>query len=145
MYFYYYKFNLFIVDNSTNFYDEQWNAFYGTSRVDVGNLDSQINNYGAAIACGGSIMTMGADVYRSFDGGVAPLDSSLDIVQSEKIGNYDPSHVYHVEVLDNSVWFCLTDYASLNQIKSLDLFGNELHSYDVGIAPGDIAFWQKSQ
>ena len=133
--------NLYI---SRTFYDTQWNPFYGTSKLDIVSLDSQINNYGAGIACGGSVMSVGNEVYRSFDGGIAPIDSNLDIISSEKLGNYNPSHVYNVEVINNFIWFCLTDHASVNQIKILDFNGAEIRSYDVGIAPGDIVTWQKT-
>ena len=36
------------------FYDENWNSFYGSSKI--GGSDITINNYGVGVACGGSVM-----------------------------------------------------------------------------------------
>ena len=38
------------------------------------------NNYASGTVCGGSIMSYGNKVYRSYDGGIAPLKSNLDKV-----------------------------------------------------------------
>ena len=59
------------------FYDENWNSFYGSSKI--GGSDITINNYGVGVACGGSVMKYNNEIYRSYDGGIAPLEYNLDI------------------------------------------------------------------
>ena len=67
---------------------------------------------------------------------------ATDLVRTRR--EFGSTHVYNVEVINNFIWFCLTDHNSVNQIKILDFNGSEVQSYDVEIAPGDIATWQKT-
>ena len=121
------------------FYDENWIPFYGSSRID--GSDITINNYGVGVACGGSVMKYNNEIYRSYDGGIAPLESNLDIRTSSKIGSYDQSQVYSTEVIGDYIYFGITDYATRNEVKVVDVNGNEIASYDVGISPGDFSIW----
>ena len=123
------------------YYDDSWNANFGTSKVGLDET-SQIMEYGAGIACGGSILKYNNNIYRSFDGGVAPVDQNLEIVSNQKIGNYDPAMVYHAESIGDNIWIALTDFSSLNKVKVLSQQGVEIGSYDVGDIPGDFAEWE---
>ena len=127
---------------SRTYYDEEWNAFHGATKISEEVL---INNYGGGGACGGSIMEYNDDIYRSFDGGLARMVDNLDLDLTNKIGNYDQSQVYHVEIINGNIWFTLTDHSTMNMAKIVDSNGNELTSYDVGVSPGDFAFWKKSE
>ena len=124
---------------SRTFYDDAWNAFYGSSKIGQNVI---INNYGAGAVCGGSVVKYNDSVYRSFEGGIAPLNENLDIDESARIGMYDQSQVYHIEIIENNIWFAITDYESLNEIKIIDSNGDERFSYSVGITPGDFAIWK---
>ena len=124
---------------SRTFYDDTWNAFYGSSKI---GDEIIINNYGAGGVCGGSVMSYDNNVYRSFEGGVAPLDENLNINESARIGNYEQSQVYHVEIIDDNIWVAITDYTTLNEVRVVDYTGNEISTYSVGINPGDFAKWQ---
>ena len=101
--------------------------------------------YGLGAPCGGSIMTYDNKVYRSYGGGIAPIDDNLAIQSLERIGNFEQSQVYHVEILNDYIYFTLTDYSTMNILKKIDSNGNELASYNVGVNPGDLAFWKKSE
>ena len=122
------------------FYDENWNSFYGSSKID--GSDITINNYGAGVACGGSVVKYNNEIYRSYDGGIAPLEYNLDIRTSSKIGSYDQSQVYSTEVVGDYIYFGITDYTTTNEVKVVDFSGNEIASYDVGISPGDFSVWR---
>ena len=136
------------VDNdifvSRTYYDENWNASFGTSKINLG-FDNQVDiaSYGAGVACTGSIMTNSQNVYRGYDGGIAPIDNNLEIITSQKIGNYNASMVYHSDNIDDYVWMCITDFSDVNLVKMLDLSGNEILTSNVGAIPGDIAKWEK--
>ena len=105
-----------------------------------------INNYGAGAVCGGAVLSLNDKVYRSFEGGVASLDEGLNINTLDKIGNFDHSQVYHVEVIDGDLWFSLTNYSDFNEVRVLDDSGEEIASYgDVGVAPGDFAKWTSGE
>ena len=122
------------------FYDENWNSFYGSSKI--GGSDITINNYGVGVACGGSVMKYNNEIYRSYDGVMAPLEYHLEIRTSSKIGSYDQSQVYSTEVVGDYIYFGITDYTTTNEVKVVDFSGNEIASYDVGISPGDFSVWR---
>ena len=108
------------------------------------SLNVTVNNYGSGMVCGGAVVTLNNKVYRSFEGGLASLDDMLNINESDKIGNFDQSQVYHIEVIEDEVWFSLTNYTSFNEIKVLDFSGNITASYEAGIMPGDFAKWSNN-
>ena len=123
------------------FYDENWIPFYGSSKID--GYDIKINNYGLGVACGGAVMKYNNEIYRSYNGGIAPLEYNLDIRTSSRIGSYDQSQVYSTEVIGDYIYFGITDYTTINKVKKVDANGDEVASYDVGILPGDFSVWKK--
>ena len=128
---------------SRTFYDGEWNAFHGATKIGPEIIINDYDSGGGA--CGGSVLVYMDDVYRSFEGGIARIESDLSLNAISKIGNYDQSLVYHVEIISDNIWFALTDYNNTNIIKVLDNSGNEIASYSVGIMPGDFAYWAKSE
>lgn len=125
---------------SRTYYDENWNASQGVSSIKNGNVMNK--NYGSGGACGGSILNYNNHVYRSFEGGIAPVDSDLNLDLGSKIGNFE-NEIYHAEIIENNIWFALTDKEDYNEIKVIDLNGNELATYSVGKFPGDFAIWNQ--
>ena len=123
------------------FYDENWNSFYGSSKISQSEIT--MKNYGVGTACGGSMMKYNSEVYRSFDGGIATLDFELNINTASKIGSYNQSQVYSTEVIGDYIYFGITDYIEINEVRVVDFNGNEVSTYDVGILPGDFTIWQK--
>ena len=124
-------------------YDENFNAFHGATKIDAsGNLIA--NEYGAGTPCGGAILKHQDIIYRSFDGGLSPMNSSLDLDIDNKIGNYDQTLIYHMEEINGNIWIALTSYVEdYNEIKVIDSSGIEISSYQVEKFPGDFAFWEK--
>ena len=76
---------------------------------------------------------------------IAPIDDNLEIQSLDRIGSFDQSQVYHVEIINGFIYFTLTDYSSMNILTKVDINGNKLTSYDVGLMPGDLAFWKYSE
>jgi len=122
------------------FYDDNWNAFYGTSKISNDGAVIQ-TTYGAGVACGGSVHSLNGNVYRSFNGGVAQLDENLNIIENTRIGDYGFDNVYSVEVFDNHIYFGLSDYSAPDEVAVIDSDGNEVANYEVGAIPGDFAIW----
>ena len=114
-----------------------------SSTDESSNWEVIINNYGAGISCGGSVMNYNNQVYRSHNGGISPLKENLDLNELEKIGNYSQSQIYHVEIIDDNIWFALSNYNDPGEIKVVDLNGVEIRNYSAGINPGDFTFWSK--
>ena len=128
---------------SRTYYDADWNAFYGTSRIDE-NENITIAEYGVGMPCGGSLTTHNNDVYRSYNGGIAPLDDELEILSDQQLGDLGFLNVYDVKSINNKIYFAVTDYNTLNQVVILDEGGSEIGTYDVGIIPTDFAVWDNS-
>jgi hypothetical protein len=124
---------------SRTFYDELFNTFHGVTKI---GSETIINNYGAGTPCGGSILNYQNTIFRSFDGGISPMNADLSLDSDNKIGNYNQNLVYHVEKINGNVWFGLTNFSDYNEVKVIDLNGEEIGSYEVGLFPGDFAFWQ---
>ena len=128
---------------SRTYYDENYSAFHGTSKYSLDNSDILIKNYGENTPCGGSIHNLNNLMYRSALGGIVELDEILNLKSSNKIGDFNQSEVYSVEVFGDKVYFGLTDYNNLNKVKVVNLDNSVIDSYDVGKIPGDFAIWKK--
>ena len=127
---------------SRTYYDGYWNAYHATSKIY--NNEVITAEYGAGLPCGGSITKHLGQVYRAYDGGIAPLDDNLNIITSERIGDFDYSNVYDVESIDGNIYFALTDWNNLNQIAITDEMGYEISNFNVGIIPTDFALWSQT-
>ena len=102
-------------------------------------------DYGVGAPCGGSVTNFNGSVYRTYDGGAAPLDaSSLEFLTDEKLGDYGSNGavIYHSEVVNGNLWFSVVTYDSANDfVKVVNSSGQEVASYEVGLYPGDFASW----
>ena len=56
--------------------------------------------------------------------------------------DYNFHDEFIVDIIDDNIWFAITNYTTLNEVKVVDYTGNEIESYSVGINPGDFARWQ---
>jgi hypothetical protein len=124
------------------FYDENWNASYGTSMVelvdDVGSSNPiTIVDYGMGIVCGGSIHSFKGNPYRSYLGGVAQLSRDLSIDENSLVGFTDDSNVYSVETINDKVYIGTLD----GYVKVISEDGVELNTLKVGEFPGDFEYW----
>ena len=64
-------------------------AYFGSSLIDLNTKEVEIKTYGAGMICGGNLLKLNNQVYRTVDGGIAPIDQNLDINLSLKIGSYE--------------------------------------------------------
>ena len=113
---------------------------HGSSKIS--GSDVNILNYGSGVVCGGSVLNYNGQVYRSYDGGIFPINENLEL-QSGRIGNYNQDDVYHVEVINENVWFALRNSNEPGTIKVVDSNNLELMNFEAGINPGDFAIWNK--
>ena len=127
---------------SRTYYSEDWAVTYhGASRIGTEVL---INNYGSDRACGGSILSDQSYIYRSFNGGLSRLESDLNMLEEGMIGEFNQSNVYHIEKINGNFWFAVTNFSDYNELRVISPKGIDLISYKVGIIPGDLAYWEKS-
>ena len=130
---------------SRTYYSDNFiESFFGISKIGIDNRIN-ISDDIVGIACGGSILNYNNKVYRSFEGGIAPIIENLGIDALNRIGNYIQDEVYHVEIINDNIWFCITNWTDRNLVKVINNNGQEIESYNVGIIPGDLAYWKKSE
>ena len=127
---------------SRTFYSDDWTTTYhGATKI---GSEIIIQNYGIGAACGGSVISHDTMVLRSFNGGLARMDNELNLGEVI-IGNYEQWQIYHIEKINGNFWFAITDYQNLNEVRVVDINGNELGIYKVGQNPGDFAIWNKNE
>jgi len=136
--------SLLVHDNdiyvSRTYYDSNWNAFYGTSKIKPnGAID--IFNYGSGAVCGGGIYKYQNSVYRTYNGGIAKINENLELIPETKLGNYNPSEVYSAEIIQDNIYFGLSDFSGSDEVAVVNENGDEISRYTVGTIPGDFAFW----
>ena len=127
------------------YYDENWNAFYGTSMVELTVDQGSSNpvtvvNYGVGVVCGGSVHSFKSSPYISYLGGVAKLGRDLSIDESSLVGFTDDSNVYSIETINNKVYIGTLD----GYVKVLSEDGTELNIFKVGEFPGDFEYWSNN-
>ena len=127
---------------ANTYYDENFNAFYGTSRLNIINDEVLVNNYNEGVVCGGSIHKFSSGIFRSSDGGIVSLDVDLNFISNTKIGDEIPSQLYSTEIINNKIYFGITNFTDINLVKIYNS-NNELEStFEVGLFPGDFAYWE---
>ena len=125
---------------SRTYYDANWNAFYGTSKIkDDGSVIEA--NYGAGAVCGGGIYKFQNSVYRVYNGGLAMINEDLEIMPETRLGNYNSWEVYSADVIGDFIYFGLSDFSDSDEVAVVDLNGQEVSRYTVGSIPGDFAYW----
>ncbi len=134
-------------------YDNDWNTLHAITKMKTDGTELYNNNYGLGAPCGGSIISHNNILYRSENWtnsgaeSIIPLDNDLNYIYDNRIGYYiNPLMIYHIENINNHIYFCLTEdnNPSVSLLKILDSNNQEIASYNVGYFPGDIAYWKKS-
>tara|TARA_B100001079_G_scaffold269506_1_gene281860 strand:+ start:28 stop:834 length:807 start_codon:yes stop_codon:yes gene_type:complete len=130
---------------SRTYYSEDWyQTYFGTTHIDLLTNEIVKKEYSSGIVCGGNVMSLNNQVYRTYDGGIAPIDeSNLNIRSSSRIGDYGASNLYSAGSLDNYVYFGITsDYLSPDTVYIHNEIGEFKMLYEVGASPGDYEIWE---
>lgn len=132
--------NLFVV---STYYDTLWNIYSGTSRIDLSDGSVTKKDYGVTFNFGIDITLYRGLVYRTYNGGIAPLTDSLTVDTTGQIGNL--SNVYSMATYKDYIYFGLSDYMAPDDVVILDSLGNLIGQFQVGAIPGSFAFYEVSQ
>ena len=133
-----------ILENETiwiarTFYSSNWEAFYGSSNLNINTGEVEVLNYGPGTVCGGNIMKINDQISRTANGGVMPLESDLSLNQSLRIGSYQS--VYSASANQGSVFLGVSDYASPDTVYVHSNLGEIISTLSVDVLPGDYATW----
>ena len=127
---------------SRTFYDPSWTAFYGSSRIDLLTGEVTMLDYGAGAVCGGDMMKISGEVYRTYEGGVVPLEMDLNLNSTAKIGSYKT--LYSAGAHQNTVFLGISDYTAPDTVLVHNEIGQLTHTYIVGTLPGDYQVWKNN-
>lgn len=126
---------------ASTYYDNNWNTYAGTSSIDLSSGAVQTRDYGNTFSYGADLVVLNDKVYRTYEGGVAPLDGDLNITVNGQIGS--ESGVYSAAAFDGNLYLGLSDFEAPDEVKVLDQEGTILQTYQVGAIPGSFLFYKQ--
>ncbi len=126
----------------STYYDASWNTYTGTSCIDLAEDTVYMKDLGLTTNYCDDITLINGQVYRSYNGGVAPLTDSLTINSAKTIGNY--TGVYSMAFNGTYIFMGLSDYNAPDQVVILDTLGSEVTTLNVGVCPGSYSFYNSS-
>ena len=131
---------------SRTYYSPDWSEiYYGTSQIDILSGAIQIKEYDTGIVCGGDMMKINEQTYRTYEGGVAPLKSDLTINRPAKIGSYNTNSLYSAGAHSDYIFMGTTsDFNGPDTVYILNELGEHNFTYIVDASPGDYAIWEVS-
>jgi len=125
----------------SNYYDDAWNTYTGTSCINLETNQVTKRDQGLSFNFCDDLALINDKIYRSYNGGVAPLTDSLTIDINKIIGNY--AGIYSMAFDGKNIFIGLSDYSAPDQVVILDTLGNEINTLNVGVCPGSFAFYQQ--
>ena len=131
---------------SRTYYSADWTIiYYGTSQIDLLSGNIQIKEYDTGIVCGGDMMKINEQTYRTFEGGVAPIESNLTINRTAKIGSYNTNSLYSADAHNEYIFMGTTsDFNGPDTVYVHSELGKFIHTFIVDASPGDYAIWEIS-
>ena len=134
-----------LIDNdnlwiSRTFYSSDWaSATYGSSLINLGTDEISIIDYGMGMICGGNILKFNNQIYRTVNGGVAPLTTDLNLNIASKMGSYQ--NLYSASSSNENLLLGTSDYVAPDTVYIHDQLGELIRELPVGVLPKDFAFW----
>ena len=131
---------------SRTYYSPDWTeTYYGTSQIDLLSGSIQIREYDTGVVCGGDMMKINEQAYRTFEGGVARMKSDLTINRTSKIGSYNTNSLYSADAHSNYIFMGTTsDFNDPDTVYVHNNSGEYSFTYIVNACPGDYAVWEIS-
>ena len=128
---------------SRTYYNEDWTQpNFGISVINIETNEVITQEFGAGVVCGGDIMKISDEIFRTFEGGVAPVNDDLSLNVSSKIGGYPTYKLYSAGAETNHIFFGITsDYESPDTVFVHNNFGELKYTLEVGASPGDYGVW----
>ena len=128
---------------TNRYYDDSYLTYIGTSKIDLTTGTVTIKDYGrGGSACAGDLFNFNKALYRTFDGGVSPLNTDASILTSGKIGNYNDNKLYSSHANSEHIFIGLSDYVAPDTVLVHDKNGAYVYSLVTGASPGDYANWR---
>lgn len=123
------------------YFDSSWNTFSGNSQIDLNTEKIITTNLGMSENYGSDILVFNDKIYRSYKGGVAPLNSDLTVQTTVTIGNVGSA--YSAAAFGEYIFLGQTDYTAPDTVFVYNKNNIILQEYEVGAIPGEFILFKK--
>ena len=122
--------------------DDFYEIFYASAKIDLISNEVSKIEYGTGVVCGGDVMVKDNKVYRTYNGGIAEIDEdNLEVRTASKIGDYSINSVYSASILEEKIYFGVSDYQYPDTVYVHNSSGELENYFEVETSPGDFAKW----
>ncbi len=126
---------------ASSYYDAVWNTYAGNSFVDIKTENVTTKDLGETGDFGSDLFMFNDKIYRSYKGGVAPLNSDLTVQTTQMIGI--AGGAYSASAVGDYIFIGQTDYVAPDTVYVFNDKNEKLQTYEVGAIPGDFILFEK--
>ncbi|MBC8346318.1 MAG: hypothetical protein ISR82_02860 [Candidatus Marinimicrobia bacterium] len=126
---------------ASTYYGSDWRTNAGNSVIDLNTEKVEANDLGQTNDFGSDLIAFNQTVYRSFKGGIAPLNPNLTIDANRMIGHLGST--YSAAAFGEYIYLSETDFTAPDTVYVYDLSGLLIQNYQVGAIPGSFVLFIK--
>ncbi len=123
------------------YYGSDWSTNAGNSMIDLKTEKVESNDLGQTNDLGSDLLSYNNTIYRSYKGGIAPLNPNLTIDGTQVIGELGST--YSAAAFEKYIYLSETDYVAPDTVYVYDFSGSLIQNYIVGAIPGSFALFHK--
>ena len=121
------------------YYNDSWEAFTGTSRIDLDDGNVLAVDHGSFTNYTADIDIIAGRPYRVYGNFIAGLNDDLTIDPTSAIGNL--TDIYSFSVRGDRVILGTSDFVAPDNILVYSLTGQSLGNITLGALPGDVIYY----
>jgi hypothetical protein len=121
------------------YYNDAWETFTGTSRIDLGNHTVATLDHGLYTNFTADLNIIYGSVYRTFGNSIVPLNEDLSLNFDGAIG--DISGIYSHSVRDDLMLVGSSDFVAPDLVTIFSIEGAIHSSFNVGALPSQIVYY----
>jgi hypothetical protein len=123
------------------YYGSDWSTNAGNSMINLKTEKVESNDLGQTNDLGSDLLSFNNTIYRSYKGGIAPLNPNLTIDGTQVIGELGST--YSAAAFEKYIYLSETDYVAPDTVYVYDFSGSLIQNYIVGAIPGSFALFHK--
>lgn len=133
-----YNDNLYV---ASTYYNADWSTNVGNSHIDLATEKVTTNDIGKTKDYGSDLFVFNEKIYRTYKGGIAPLNSDLTVQTTQMIGDSDGA--YSTAAVGDYIFIGQTDYVAPDTVYVFNGNNEKIQTYEVGAIPGYFILYEK--